>query len=597
MYQVSNAFKTMMKKAQRVEHVRGTIGSASFTDDNLISLSYSNRCSDTKDVTFGSAYIGQIQAIFRGLNIARGYWRGLTITLEYGMELDNEHTTEWVPCGVFYITQAEWTDTGINITACDVLSLLDKPFVMSTTTGTVYDLLKLVERDTGVICGMTQEECEALPNGDQLLGLYVQNDITTYRDFVSWIAYTVGGFAVASRDGKLLVKSFADSALVDTFVSRNRIIGSVFSDYSTEYAGISIQDADVGATLYYSPPGATGSYISLGFNPLLQYGTTAIKETQRMAVATVAASIQYTPFSISLLNCPVYDLGDLIKCSGGVAGVTDLTCCVMSIEWSLKNTINLQGFGADPNLIAGKSKTDKALNGLRSQARENETVIHIYENSRQFNLGDGEEEAVVSIEFATVKPTRVLTFTEVNFDLTITDPTGIASATAYYYLNGQLQGYQPVGTWNNDGKHILSLMYPLLSAGSTAYEWKVALEVDGGTATIDRGDVHAVLEGQGLVALDQFDGLLTLTDTYTAVDADKDFMEWLENVNVSQTSWNDITLSEVFTDLATDKDFATWSESVAIDFFLGPWEPMITEDDYDLLTEDGDQFYTEGEIV
>ena len=72
MYPVSAAFKTQMKKSHRIEHVRGTIAGVSFDDDNIVSLNYSNRCSDTSDVTFGSAYIGQISAVFTGLNIQWG---------------------------------------------------------------------------------------------------------------------------------------------------------------------------------------------------------------------------------------------------------------------------------------------------------------------------------------------------------------------------------------------------------------------------------------------------------------------------------------------------------------------------------------------
>ena len=593
---LSTAFKTAMKDPQRVEHVRGYIGAEAFTDNNVLTMNYSNACSDSKDVTFGMARIGQLTATFRGVNIARTFWRGLAIILDYGLEIDDQHTTEWVPVGVFTIGQADWTDTGINVTAYDVISRLDKLFGMSTTNGTIYDLLELVANDTNTQNGRTRSECVALPNGTELLGLFAQNDISTYRDFCGWLGSTVGGFMTASRDGKLQLKSFAESEVVDSFVSRDRIVGSVFSDYTTHYSGVSIQDADTNSVLYYDVPGAQGGNISLGSNPLLQYGTTETKERQRMTLAEVANGIQYTPFNIAILNCPVYDLGDLVECSGGVAGAGTLTCCIMAIDWTLKNTLTMQGFGADPNLTAGKSSTDKALQGLKSKTSENEMIIHTYENAQAYNLGNGDDEEVIKIDFATIKPKTVLTLSEINFDLDITDASGIATVTAYYYLNGTLEAYQPVGSWNNDGKHILSLMYPLvnLMSGGT-YEWTVVLEVNGGTATIARGDVHSILEGQGLVAINDFNGEIEIIDAFVDISALRTLAQLAEDLSVDNYAFEDVSLHDLVTNYTAGARMTSLTESMQVDFFGEPSEPMITEDGQDLITEDGDAYYTEGE--
>lgn len=163
--------------------------------------------------------------------------------------------------------------------------------------------------------GVTREEVEAMPNGTEVLGLYPNNDIKTYRDFVAWIAQVLGGFATASRKGELLIKSYANAERVDTLRPRDRISGSVFSDYTTLYDGISIVEIDSKETKYYSVNGGQGSVINLGSNPLLQYGTEDVRTEQRMRLARVARSVHYTPFNISVLNTPVYDLGDIIATS------------------------------------------------------------------------------------------------------------------------------------------------------------------------------------------------------------------------------------------------------------------------------------------
>lgn len=584
----SAAFTLAMKDAQRVEHVRGTVGAVSFNDSNIIALSYSNACADGKDVRFGSARIGQLDIKFCGLGITRGEWRGRQLALEYGLQLA-DGTTEYIPIGSFTIAKADWTDTGVNITAYDCLAGFDVPFTASTTSGYIFDLLELAETLTGITNGRTTAECSRLPNGREYLGLYPQNDIKTVRDFISWAASAVGGFVTAGRDGSFLVRSFAESELVDTFQSRDRVVGSIFSDYVTNYDGISITNTD-GSIQYYSSETSTGgASIAVGANPLLQYGVDEVKTRQRQALAEVAHGIAYTPFNIAILNCPVYDLGDIVRCEGGVAGGS-VDCCVMGIEWTFKNTTTLKGFGADPNLAAGKSATDKALQGMASKTKENELVIHTYINASDYELEDAEEQTVIDIDFATIKAARVTMQHEVNLDLLVTDDK--ATVTALYYLNDVLEYYQPVDTFSESGKHIISLMYFLetLSEG-TSYEWKVKLRIDGGTGTIDRGDVHAWLQGQGLVALNDFDGLIELEDTYTPIIGGQDIVSLAEFLDVDNITPRGITASDTIADTTGGQDIATLADNMALtrikeQFFI------VTEDGDNLATEDGDTFIT-----
>ena len=584
----SAAFTTAMKDAQRVEHVRGTVGSVSFNDSNIIALSYSNACADGKDVRFGSARIGQLDIKFCGLGITRGEWRGRQLALEYGLQLA-DGTTEYIPIGSFTIAKADWTDTGVNITAYDCLAGFDVPFTASTTSGYIFDLLELAETLTGITNGRTTAECSRLPNGREYLGLYPKNDIKTVRDFVSWAASAVGGFVTAGRDGSFLVRSFAESELVDTFQSCDRVVGSIFSDYVTNYDGISITNTD-GSIQYYSSETSTGgASIAVGANPLLQYGVDEIKTRQRQALAEVAHGIAYTPFNIAILNCPVYDLGDIVRCEGGVAGGS-VDCCVMGIEWTFKNTTTLKGFGADPNLAAGKSATDKALQGMASKAKENELVIHTYINASDYELEDAEEQTVIDIDFATIKAARVTMQHEINLDLLVADDK--ATVTALYYLNDVLEYYQPVDTFSESGKHIISLMYFLetLSEG-TSYEWKVKLRIDGGSGTIDRGNVHAWLQGQGLVALNDFDGLIELEDTYTPIIGGQDIVSLAESLDVDDITPRSITASDTIADTTGGQDIVTLADNMALtrikeQFFI------VTEDGDNLATEDGDTFIT-----
>lgn len=588
MYSVSERFKTEMKKSHRVEHVRGTIAGVSFNDDNIISLNYSNRCSDTSDVIFGSAYIGQISAEFTGLGISWGGFRGQLVVLEYGLEFSDQ-TIEWIPIGTFTIQKAEWTDISISIVASDILADLDKVFTVDTTSGEVYDLIKLGCDMAGVDFERSKSEIEVLPNGDEIFGLYPQNDIKTIRDYISWLSQLIGGYVTASRSGDVTVRSFSESESVDTLNAADRIIGSVFSDYETYYDGISYVDIQNKAARYKSAGSGDGAVINLGSNPFLQYGTTETLNRQTMTIAQVANNIRYTPFSIAILNNPAYDLGDIVRCAGGIAGSQTLDCCVMGIDWSFKQTTQLQGFGADPSLSSAKSKTDKALDGLLSQTSKDEIISYTFTNAGEIYLPEDEEVSILSIRFGTVSPKTIDFWAELDLDAEYgTDPDLISVKTFYYLDNVLLTDYYPESSWNNEGMHLMHLMKFLETLeGGKSYKFEVRMIAENGAATIAAQNIHAKLSGQGLVAADEWGGLIEVSEEYSGIlnggaefgytDAGITF-DWRQNQVISITENYDFsgiggatfdytdsgvdieTIKTIYNFVSEDKDYRVVSE-------------------------------------
>lgn len=590
MYPVSESYMIQADRNNRFEHVRGTIGGQSFGDNNIIGLNYTNRNSDTSDISFGSVYIGQLQLSVTGINIPRGSWRGQVINLEYGLEFP-DHSIEWIPIGVFKVVKAEWNETSISLTANDIIADLDQPFSITQTTGTVFDLVSLACQLCGIGFARTEQEIRSLPNGTELLSLYPNNDIKTVRDFIGALAQVIGGYATATRDGKLTLRSWNESQLVISLKDRVRIIGTVFSDYSTSYSGISIVNIEDQTTSYYSNESGVGSVINLGSNPLLQYGSNEVKTRQRQAIADVTEDMTWTPFRIALLNNPVYDLGDIVKCIGGVAGSEVLYCCIMDIDWSFKQTISLQGYGSDPALASAKSKTDKIISGLISKTSENEVIFHTFENAQDFELDDDVIEDLLTLRFATINPKIVNIWHEINLDVTA-DPLGdgVVECQAFYYLDDELISYSPVTTWDNDGLHLLHLMYFIQNLeGGTAHKWNVKLKVKGGTATIDVGDIHASLYGQGLVASDSWDGILDIFDEISLSGHGKaTFGTLTENISFD---WNDvesIDCADVISLIGHGKaTFGTLADQVDIEVIKEIYNIVSEDKLYDIVSEDG----------
>lgn len=564
---VSEAFRAKIKDPQRVEHVRGYVGSARFVDNNVIHMGYQNQCSDSKDVTFGSARIGQLTATFYGLNIPRYSWRGLTITLDYGLEIDDEGTVEWVDeLLTTTIAKAEWTETGINVTAYDCLANLDVNINFDQTSGTIFGMLTLLSQGSGVPLGITAAQCAALPNGTEILGLIQPNDITTYRDFLSSIAAVVGGFATATGDGKFTIKSFADSEVVFSFEAKDRIVGSVFSDYITNYDGIVITDSITGAPMYYFAEGAAdGISINIGSNPLLQQGLNVTKDAQRQRIAEVAHSIAYVPFQLSILNCPVFELGDLIECEGGVVGTDTITCCVMAIDWTFKAVTSMQGFGADPNLTAGKSRTDKALTSALKQSKDSGISYYPYINSQAKSLTT-QWKSLYKIAFATMDKTTVDLWHEIKWEITTDgEPVEIEYE---YYLDGVRFDYRPVDIYGFDGYDTRPHPYYLVDvSGNQIHYWEVRARLkSGGSAVVHIGDLHAMLKGQKLVGETRFDGLVTVEDIYTPFTKHRVLAPVAESFVLNHQIGVDpnLHIGQNYTAWSRHRAFATYTESVDI---------------------------------
>ena len=84
----------------------------------------------------------------------------------------------------------------------------------------------------GTACGVelaqTQAEIEALPNGAELLSIYPENDIETYRDVLYFTAQVLGGFFCSNREGKLEFRQYGEIPVME--ILQKHRFSSSFSD-------------------------------------------------------------------------------------------------------------------------------------------------------------------------------------------------------------------------------------------------------------------------------------------------------------------------------------------------------------------------------
>ena len=148
MYPTTLNYSTAIQSNARACTIRGVVGGHSFDAGDVLldSYSYTNQLCPATEVTLGGVYIGKLALTFTSpyadsLNI-RNSWRGLTISIEEGIELA-DGTFEYIPINTFTVSEATGSDKGLAIVAYENMTKFDKAVPFDTTT--TSPLMRLTE--------------------------------------------------------------------------------------------------------------------------------------------------------------------------------------------------------------------------------------------------------------------------------------------------------------------------------------------------------------------------------------------------------------------------------------------------------------------
>lgn len=529
MYKISEAFKAAMKKPVQRFRLRGTVQVGArkigFTESNILkgSFTISGQCSGSDEVEIGTVYTSELDCTFVGLNLPRYSLNGATIVPS--LELSTAEGWEAVPLGVFYLNEANWATWGVEVTAYDAMSKLDKQLLLSSSQGTIYDFLNLAANACGVELAQTKTEIQEFPNGSDQLAIYEDNDIETWRDLVAWAAQTAGAFATINREGKLELRKYGTDP-VDTIDNYHRYTGAKFSDFTTRYTGVSMVNIPDKTTAYYGLDVDDGLTYNLGSNPLIQYGLKEMLGKQRRAILDALSVINYGPMEVSMIGTPAYDLGDVLVFSDGIADASVLHC-ITKFDWTYGGRYQVTGVGKNPALANAKSKVDKNIAGLISESSGEVIRYYDYRNAEPIHIGDGDTGRIIEFHYVTTRDTHIDLHAEVKYKLSTTEAydadqdiytehDGILKVS--YVLNGELiTDCYPVET-RLDGTHLLHLVYTWRSTANVIGSFLVNLSLEGGEVDIGLGESRAYIAGQGLVGDDSWDGSVHLKDNVAPID-------------------------------------------------------------------------------
>lgn len=521
----------------------------------------SAQCCGSTELELGTVYAAEM-GITLFSQIDRYTLEDAKVELFYHLQLA-DGTFEEVPMGIYEVSEANRTVRCLELKAYDYMVRFEKNFNGFETVGNAYAFLELCCKACDVELAHTQAEIEAMPNGSEMLSIYSENDIETYRDVLYFVAQVLGGFFVMNREGKLELRKYGVTPVME--IQGKHRYSSSFSDFITRYTAVSSTNLRTQTAEYYALDPDDGLTMNLGINPLLQFG---LEETRRELCENILADlsvVSYVPFDSDTIGNPALDLGDVLTFTGGQADGNQ-KACITSLQVKIGGKQSLKCVGKNPRLAQAKSKNDKNISGLLNQIEAGKIGIHTFTNASAYSIA-ATNVKIISIEFAASEETHVQFFGQVVVDVaaaqveksasakgSIVIPFPAQSTTAgdntasgdgteggteneateitvdadlpvvwtedgkatafvtYEFNDAEILIHHPVETWGS-GKHILSLYYPIDNlVPNITNTFNVYLRMTGGTGAVDTGDCIASVSGQAMAAAAAWDGTIEVEE-------------------------------------------------------------------------------------
>ena len=568
MYPVSEAFLQAVQGNTRKYYWTGKITTVagveySFTQEDIVKGSgyITAQCCGNSEIELGAVYAAEM-GISLFLDIDRYTLEDAKVELSYHLRLA-DGSYEAVPMGIFEVSEANRTAHVLELKAYDYMLRFDRDFNGFETIGTAYGMMALCGTACGVELAQSQAEIEALPNGSELLSIYPENDIETYRDVLYFTAQVLGGFFCINREGKLEFRQYGNTPVME--ILQKHRFSSSFSDFVTRYTAVSSTNLRTHTAEYYALEEDDGLTMNLGINPLLQFGLEETRAELCRNILTALAVVNYVPFDSDTIGNPALDLGDVLTFSGGQADSQQITC-VTSFTVKIGGRQSLKCVGKNPRLSQAKSKNDKNISGLLNQIEAGKIGIHTFTNASAYTLGETNVR-IISIEFASKEENHAQFFgqvvvdvvadtvertanangtivvpfpataadsgtdtnadsteggaaedsTEVSVDVSLpvtwTEDGKVICYVTFELNDAEILLHRPVETWHS-GKHILSLYYPIENVvPNITNTFNVYLRMENGSGTVGIGDCIASISGQAMAAGAAWGGKITIEES------------------------------------------------------------------------------------
>lgn len=564
MYPVSEAFLQAVQEntrryywTVRITTIKGVV--YEFGSNEIVKGSgyIFSQCCGSTEIEIGTVYSAEMGITLLS-NIDRYTLEDALVELFYHLRL-SDGSYETVPMGIFEVSEANRTVKCLELKAYDFMLRFEKNFNGFETIGNACDFIELCCKACKVEMAQTRKEIEAMPNGSEILSIYTDNDIETYRDVLYYVGQVLGGFFCINREGKLELRKYGNEPVM-TVQSKHRFTSS-FSDFITRYTAVSSTNMKTQTAEYYALDPDDGLTMNLGVNPLLQFGVDETREQLCTNILNDLVVIDYVPFDSDTIGNPALDLGDVLRFTGGQADADQISA-ITSMNCKIGGKHLLKGVGKNPRLAQAKSKNDKNISGLLNQIEAGKIGIHTFTNASAYTVAETDVK-IISIEFATSEENHAQFFGQVIVDVkadvvektasakgevvipsvsvngmdgssseetfeasqigntveqtvsvelpVIWSEDGVVLVHFIFEMNDEvILVHQPEETWHS-GKHTILLYYPIENVvPNITNTFNVYMKASGGACSVDTGNCIASISGQSMGAAAAWDGKIEI---------------------------------------------------------------------------------------
>lgn len=368
------------------------------------------------------------------------------------------------------------------------------PTSVRASIGDVAQQMGLNYDVSNIPSGLLSQRVPLAPNGYKL------------REVAGFLAACVAGFAYIDRSGALKFARPASGSNLQLDEDHYREDNLSISDNEINVQSVVWEDMNGNTHTI-----GTGTAIRISNNPLMTQSIFS-------AISSFIIGIQYTPLNVQMLGYPILDPEDMIVLHRSSA---TYRCICKDISHTFDG-------GLTSNVSAStKNEVDNtlSLSSLLDKVNSDELVIHHYVNTAAILISNGNKITIIDISYGTKKDTTISLSAEIQLYVECvedsTDGIFDAEVTVTYNSNGEDLACEPSETYL-DGSHILHLIQKIQVDGNVIGSLTVSLTASGCNLIIPAGSCKAWLEGTGLVAEEQWDGILRLSDFWTAVNLPED---------------------------------------------------------------------------
>lgn len=439
---------------------------------------------------------------FNGIEVNKYDFYDAKIELTYRLYLDpinEEERYEEISFPTFTATEVERSIVSLNCVAYDYMTKFMKSCI-STIQGSPYNALTSACAICGVEFGQTPKEIRNMPNGSRVIAEYdPQNQITTWRDVISYVAGMLCGNAIIKSDNKLYIIPYdkGEYRSVDAGQRASLTIADYISNYQ-EVSGI-----DLRTNTEEKVKDGNGMTYKMGGNPLMQYVTANDRKAALTSILDILSEMPYVPFSGSFFCDPSYELGDRVDFSENHAGDSTYSI-VTKIELHINGYMQMSCEGDDPYKQAAEEAADKEYSRDTSGSVGDGVTFYDFVSSEDVTIADGSEEEICSISYSSNGDYRQEFAAQVKIGVATTETfandiytENDCDVLVTYYLNGQeIAAYHPEQSFT-DGIFLLDLFYVWstdVRIDTSTFE--VSITATGGAVSVLSGNCRArIMQG------------------------------------------------------------------------------------------------------